>query len=154
MIYNGDGNAVPNEDKRIGHADRDRYADHLAAMVSTGHLKQDEFSERRDKVLEATHLRDLTALTRDLPAVPGPPRPARVRQQVSGGRFHPWLWVSSMAFGLAVITLPAPVMSAEYGGFDHTPLGGAAAIMIILAGVIAFVVGGVALSPDGQQYGQ
>ena len=143
---------VPPEDKRAGNEDRDRYIDHLAASVSTGHLKPWEFDERRDKALQALTHGDLQSLVRDLPAVKQVVK-HKVTYQVmtapSGNiRFSPWRWVTTTVPSLAMVILTGPFMAQAFHGFDNAPLAGAVPTLLIFLGVILTLVFGIGFAPD------
>jgi len=135
---------------RVGHAERDKYVDHLSNMVATGHLKAEEFEERRDTALAATTRSELEKLVLDLPGLPpAPPAPTRdVRYALGFDRHksHPSAWIASMILGLSLI-LGAPVMAHLCGGFDHAPGSGTLPIFMILAGIMTLLVFGVGLAP-------
>lgn len=135
--------------RRAGHADRDRYVEHLANMVATGYLLPAEFEERRDKALTSTTADELCALIRDLPALPSP-KMRKVTYQFAGNeiKFSPFRWVASVALGLAFCVFPGPIMSGAYGGFDHTPLGGGLAVLLIFIGAFMMLGFGAAFCPD------
>lgn len=135
--------------RRAGHADRDRYVEHLANMVATGYLLPAEFEERRDKALTSATADELCALIRDLPALPGP-KMRKVTWQLAGDhiKFSPFRWVAGMLLGLAFIVFPGPIMSEHFGGFDHTPLHGALPVLLIFVGVAMMLASAFAFSPD------
>lgn len=141
---------VPDEQKLVGHADREKCTERLAQAVATGHLTQDVFEQRRDRALVAVKRADLDKLTADLPPEPRPPA-KRYRTQLMGDAypFSPWRWIGSLVAAAALITLPGPVMSAEMGGFHNTPLHGTVAVLLIFAGVLTLFIGGAGFSPVG-----
>ena len=143
---------VPEEKKRAGNADRDRYIDHLASAVSTGHLSEEEFTERRDKALTARIKDDLMVLVKDLPPVPEPERKTHMVQYQLVGTwlFSPWRWGAALILSSALIVLPGPLCAAIYHGFDNAPLQGAMPVLLILAGVFSLLIGGIAWSPDAK----
>lgn len=62
----GAGRAAP-QDMRASHADRDQVVETLRDAAAEGRLAPGELDERVEKALGARTLRDLAALTRDLP---------------------------------------------------------------------------------------
>ncbi len=58
------------KETRIGDRVRNKYIDHLSAMLSDGVLTQEEFSERMDKAATAKWERELKELVADLPDMP------------------------------------------------------------------------------------
>jgi hypothetical protein len=60
---------------RIGDHERELVSAELRAHFTSGRLGMDEFSNRLDQAWSATTLADLVAAVRDLPPVPGHPRP-------------------------------------------------------------------------------
>lgn len=141
--YIGDG-------RRAGNTDRERYTTHLAQMCAEGFLTEDEFRSRRDEALTAVMKDDLRALVRDLPEMPSLPE-RRYKTQVCGDDypFSARRWIATAVIGLTLITLPGPLMSGYWGGWDHTPGDGALAAVLILLGVVTFVIGGITQAPDG-----
>lgn len=141
---------VPDEQKLVGHADREECTERLAQAVATGHLTEREFGQRRDTALEARVQRDLDLLTSDLPPVAKAPE-KRVKIQVAGNAypFSAIRWVGGILLGAATIVLPGPLWAAACGGFDHAPLKGAAPALIIVAGVVVLIVSAIAFAPDG-----
>lgn len=73
---NGRDGVTPDE-MRCAQADRDRCADVLKAAWVEGRLRDDEYEDRRDRVLQALTYGELNALVRDLPtgALPATPAP-------------------------------------------------------------------------------
>lgn len=60
---------LPNDNLRIGDADRQRYFDHLGDMYAGGYLSREEFDERSTKVQDAHTAPELEKLVADLPAM-------------------------------------------------------------------------------------
>ena len=60
---------------RIGDHERELVSAELRAHFTSGRLGMDEFSNRLDQAWSATTMADLVAAVRDLPPVPGHPRP-------------------------------------------------------------------------------
>jgi hypothetical protein len=143
---------VPEERKRAGNADRDRYIDHLASAVSTGHLSEEEFTQRRDKALVATVKNDLMVLVRDLPDLPKQERKTHMVQYQLAGTwlFSPWRWGAALILSSALIVLPGPLCAAIYHGFDNAPGQGIMPVLLILVGVFSLLIGGIAWSPDAK----
>jgi uncharacterized protein DUF1707 len=137
--------AITDREKRIGNMERDQYADYLAFRVSTGHLKPEEFTERRDAALAAVTAGDLVTLTADLPPMPGP-KQHLVTLDWRGRTFSPARWAAAMAADLALIS-GGPILARVFHGLDHAPLEGSLPGMLILAGVIVLLVGGILLAP-------
>ena len=67
---------APSNRIRAGNQDRERVATRVQEAAGEGRLTLAEAEERLSAVYAATHVDELTALTRDLP-VPSPPRPPR-----------------------------------------------------------------------------
>lgn len=61
------------QDMRASHADRDQVVEILRDAAAEGRLTSEELDERVEAALTARTLRDLAALTRDLPAQPANP---------------------------------------------------------------------------------
>lgn len=61
------------QDMRASHADRDLVVEILRDAAAEGRLTSEELDERVEAALTARTLRDLAALTRDLPAQPANP---------------------------------------------------------------------------------
>lgn len=142
---------VSEERKRVGNTDRDRYIDRLSAAISTGHLSEEEFSERRDKALVAVVKQDLRVLVRDLP---GPPEPERtlVTYQLGGSwRFSPWRWGTALILSSAMIVLPGPLCAAAFHGFDHAPGEGLLPVLLIMAGIATLLGFGIGWAPDSKR---
>lgn len=126
---------VSEEGKRVGNTDRDRYIDQLAAAISTGHISEEEFGERRDKALTAVIKSDLQALVNDLPDLPKPKR-TMVTYQVAGDwYFSPVRWGIALVLSSALIVLPGPLMAAS----------------MICAGVALLLGLGIAWAPSGEK---
>jgi hypothetical protein len=64
--------AMTDPDLRVSHAERDQVIAALQRHTAAGRLTLDEFGERVDRALAAVTREDLAAVTRDLPAEPGP----------------------------------------------------------------------------------
>lgn len=141
---------VPEEQKLVGHADREECTERLAQAVATGHLTEREFGQRRDMALEARTQRALDLLTGDLPPVPKPPE-KRVKIQVAGNAypFSAIRWIGGILLGAAMTVLPGPLWAAACGGFGHAPGSGALPLLTIMAGVVVMAVSAIAFSPDG-----
>lgn len=140
---------ISEAERRAGNADRDRYIDHLANAVSTGHLREEEFSERRDKALLAKTKTDLITLVADLPDMPVKEiRTHNVTYQVAGGHFSPWRWGVVLVLSVSAIGLPGPLMAAAFHGFDHAPMSGGLPILLIIAGIVMLLFGGIGWCPD------
>jgi hypothetical protein len=153
-----DGHWIPDEyaepatsEMLVGDQDRDSTVEHLASMVAEGYLTPEEFSTRRDKALTARTRGYLQGLARDLPAASVTEK--RYRTQVAGNAypFSWWRWIGTVSLGVCLIVLPGPIMAAEFGGFDHAPGSGSAAIWPIIIGVLIAFFGGVAFAPDGTE---
>jgi hypothetical protein len=135
-------------DQRVGNSERELYVAHLAAMVSEGFLKDDEFSERRDKALEAVVRADLARLVADLPPVPSASTQVLVQRQVAGEvEFSLRRWVTSIGIGLGLIFAAGPFWAAAAHGLDHTPMDGSIARLGIFLGVITVIVLGLVFAP-------
>jgi hypothetical protein len=141
---------VPEEKKRAGTADRDRYIEQLAAAISTGHISDHEFEERRDKALTAITQGDLRVLVSDLPQLPEPERKTHmVTYQVGGEwRFSPVRWGCALILSSAMIVLPGPLMAAAFHGFDNAPLAGGLPVLMICAGVALLLGLGIGWAPE------
>jgi hypothetical protein len=141
---------VSDEDKRAGNEDRDHYIDRIAAAISTGHITQAEFEERRDEALAAVTKKDLMVLVADLPEIPKPVRKTRmVTYQVAGNcHFSPWRWGSALILSAALIVMPGPLFAAAFHGFDNSPKNGIIPILMIVAGVVILLGLGIGWSPD------
>ena len=74
---------VPEGELRVSDQDRDRTLEVLGQHAAAGRLTLDEHEERASVVLAAKTRDDLTAVTRDLPAVD---EAAPVLQSVAAGR--------------------------------------------------------------------
>ena len=61
---------APAQDMRASHADRDQIVEILRDAAAEGPLTSEELDERAEAALSARTVRDLAALTRDLPAQP------------------------------------------------------------------------------------
>jgi Domain of unknown function (DUF1707) len=69
----GDGSAGgTGPELRASHADRDHAVEILRVAAGDGRLTSDELDQRLEAALTARTYRELTALTADLPAAPGP----------------------------------------------------------------------------------
>lgn len=144
---------VPEADKRAGNADRDRYIDCLATAVSTGHISEQEFSERRDKALTAIKKGELKALVGDLPAIPESKRSTRVVTYQVGGSWHfsPVRWGAALVLSAAMLVLPGPLFAAAFGGFNHAPLEGGLPVFLIMGGVALLLGLGIAWAPSDKE---
>lgn len=144
---------IPEEKKRAGNTDRDRYIDHLATAVSTGHISEEEFSERRDKALAAITKGELQALAGDLPGLPERKRSTHMVTYQVGGSWHfsPVRWGAALVLSAAMLVLPGPLFAAAFGGFNHAPLEGALPVLLILAGVATLLGLGIAWAPCDKQ---
>lgn len=153
VFYTEDGQRIKGQELRAGNEDRDKYIDQLASAVSTGHLKQHEFEERRDKALVAVHNSDLLHLVADLPETPrNPHRTEMVTYQVGGEwRFSPWRWGSALVLSAALIVLPGPLFAAAFHGFDNVGDKGIAPILMIMAGVVLLLGFGIGWAPDSKR---
>lgn len=142
---------VPEERKRAGNADRDRYIDHLATAVSTGHISAQEFAERRDKALAAVTKEELRTLADDLPELPEPKRSTHlVTYQVGGSwYFSPVRWGAALVLSAAMLVLPGPLCAAAWHGFNHAPGQGLLPVLLILGGVATLLGLGIGWAPDG-----
>lgn len=69
----GSAEGASAEDMRASHADRDQVVEALRDAAAEGRLTSEELDERVGAALNARTLRDLAALTRDLPAPPADP---------------------------------------------------------------------------------
>jgi hypothetical protein len=149
--------------KRIGNADRDRYVEHLSAMVADGFLKPEEFEERRDRALLATTKPELEELITDLPALPAvgkdlPKRQVQVRYQMMPDmdgynvRFKAWRWVTGLFAGLGLIIAPGPLFSAASHGLDHAPGSGGLPILLIILGAVILLVAGIGFAPEERRW--
>jgi|SRR5690242_565037 len=99
-------------DVRASDADRERVISELQRHTAAGRLSMDEFSERAAAVYRSRAVRELAALTADLPLEPSPPGAKPFPQTV-------WialvLIAAVMAFlGLAAVTHAGSMM----GGLD------------------------------------
>lgn len=143
---------TPEEKKRVGNTDRDRYIDQLAAAISTGHISEEEFGERRDKALVATIKKDLIILVADLPDLPKPKR-TLVTYQLAGCSWHfsPVRWGAALIISSALLVLPGPLCAAAWHGFDNAPGGGLLPISLILLGVTCLLGFGIGWAPDDKK---
>jgi len=140
--------------RRIGNTDRDATVEHLAERVATGHLTQDEFTERRDQALTARTRRDLDNLTDDIPPLASQhlePQKYKTQLMGYGYPFSMTRWLGSLILAASMIVLPGPIMSAEWGGFDHIPMHGLGAVLTIVGGVVLLIFGGLGFMPDGTE---
>ncbi len=133
--------------KRVGDAERDLYVEHLAGTVSTGHLRQREFEERRDAALAAVTAGDLMKLIADLPPVE-PPAQRMVKLDQRGAKFSPARWAAWMLASLLPVAVPGPVLAGVFGGFGHIPLHGAQCLFLAVCGVVLFICAAIALAPS------
>jgi uncharacterized protein DUF1707 len=69
----GESGAGSEPELRASHQDRERAAEIIRIAAGDGRLTADELDERLEKALTARTTSELTALTADLPAVPGQP---------------------------------------------------------------------------------
>ncbi|WP_017624160.1 DUF1707 SHOCT-like domain-containing protein [Nocardiopsis chromatogenes] len=133
---------------RAADSDRDAVAERLAAALSEGRLKEDEYRERLDAALSAVTLGDLEPLTADLPPA-GAPAPAPraegpVDLAVTGADSAPSLWREqaeawrSWAGGAVIMVGIWGLTSVLAGGFTTfwpiIPLGIWA--LVVIAGMI------------------
>ena len=125
----GDGDLVPPGELRASYADRDRVAEQLRIAAGDGRLDAEELDQRLEKALTARTYAELTALTRDLPAVggtAGPPRELIRIDTGSGSAERSGRWVvprrmevrvrsgsTRLDFTEAVITQPTLEIEAE-----------------------------------------
>lgn len=126
---------------RAGDADRDKVIEQLAGYVASGHLSQEEFTERRDRALKEETQRGLRRFMADLPQEPEPgPRRRRLPDFSHGARrgaFHSVAAVVTLA--IAIIPQNIVVTGSHGIGNAHTgPL--ALGIFCIVAGAIGFIV--------------
>jgi Domain of unknown function (DUF1707) len=63
--------AVPGEELRASHADRDQVVEVLRVAAGDGRLSAEELDDRLERALTARTYAELAALTADLPATPG-----------------------------------------------------------------------------------
>jgi Domain of unknown function (DUF1707) len=82
------GELVPPGELRASYADRDRVAEQLRIAAGDGRLSAEELDERLGLALTARTYAELTALTRDLPAVAGAPGPPRELMRIDTGSGH------------------------------------------------------------------
>ena len=100
-------------DLRVSDVERVAVQERLRRAVADGQLELPEFDERLTGVWAARTRRDLTALTRDLPAepppvVPAPPAPRRVFTDTPGGtamRVLATVWVCAVVVNVVVWVL-------------------------------------------------
>jgi hypothetical protein len=125
----GDGDLVPPGELRASYADRDRVAEQLRIAAGDGRLDAEELDQRLEKALTARTYAELTALTRDLPAVGGTAGPPRELVRIdtgSGSAERSGRWVvprrlevrvrsgsTRLDFTEAVITQPSLEIAAE-----------------------------------------
>jgi Domain of unknown function (DUF1707) len=126
----GDEAAVP--DLRASHEDRDRVVELLRVAAGDGRLTAEELDERLEAALTARTYNQLAALTKDLPAAPGPGGPPPEPKELvridchssSAKREGPWVVPQRMEvrvksgsvtldFTDAVITGPSLLIDAE-----------------------------------------
>ena len=123
------GELVPPGELRASYADRDRVAEQLRIAAGDGRLTAEELDERLELALTARTYAELTALTRDLPAVAGAPGPPRELVRIdcrSGHTERTGRWAvprrmevrvrsgsARLDFTEAVITQPALEIDAE-----------------------------------------
>lgn len=143
---------IPEEKKRVGNTDRDRYIDQLAAAISTGHISEEEFGERRDKALVATIKSDLISLVADLPDLPKPKRTLVTHQLAGSWLFSPWRWGAGLIISSALLVLPGPLCAAAWHGFDNAPGGGLLPVSLILLGVTCLLGFGIGWAPDDKEW--
>lgn len=142
---------VPDEQKLVGHADREKCTERLAQAVATGHLTQAVFEVRRDRALLAVTRADLDRLTGDLPDDRPPALTYRTQVAGNGVPFSPRRWFASIVISVAMIVLPGPVWAAAAHGFNHAPMNGALPIFIIFAGCVLLIVTGIGFMPDSYE---
>ena len=82
------GELVPPGELRASYADRDRVAEQLRIAAGDGRLTADELDQRLEIALTARTYAELTALTRDLPAVGGMAAPPRGLVRIDCGSGH------------------------------------------------------------------
>ncbi len=131
---------APGPDLRIGDAERDATAQRLREHYALGRLTLEEFNERLSAALAAKTERDLSQLTRDLPAAPEPS--SRLPQAVPGGRpdsghargdragrppFLPVFVLVALTFLMVFAWLP---------GFRVFPFPGKLAIVLLVVGLL------------------
>jgi hypothetical protein len=144
---------------RIGDAERDSTLDYLATRVSTGHITQEEFEERKDKALAARTQTDLDYLTADLPPMPARVviKPAATRTVTAqmlrgdGDRkipFSPVKWALSSSFFLALVSLLCPLSAAIWHGLGHSPGDGGLSILLTIMAGVGFIVSIIGFAPD------
>ena len=123
------GELVPPGELRASYADRDRVAEQLRIAAGDGRLTADELDQRLEIALTARTYAELTALTRDLPAVGGMAGPPRELARIdcrSGSAERTGRWVvprrmevrvssgsARLDFTEAVITQPSMEIAAE-----------------------------------------
>jgi DUF1707 SHOCT-like domain len=126
----GDEAAAP--DLRASHEDRDRVVELLRVAAGDGRLTAEELDERLEAALTARTYNQLAALTKDLPAVPGPGGPPPAPKELvridchSGSAKRVGSWVVpqrmevrvtsgsvTLDFTGAVITGPSLLIDAE-----------------------------------------
>lgn len=82
------GELVPPGQLRASYADRDRVAEQLRIAAGDGRLTAEELDQRLERALTARTYAELTALTRDLPAVGGTAGPPRQLIRIDTGSGH------------------------------------------------------------------
>jgi hypothetical protein len=83
------------QDMRASHADRDQVVEILRDAAAEGRLTSGELDERVEAALSGRTLRDLAALTRDLPAQPAKPGTASKDLVKIEKRFGTVEWVGT-----------------------------------------------------------
>lgn len=96
---------------RAADADRERVALALASHTGAGRLTLDEYSERVAAAYSARTMGELSAITRDLPAL-APPRDAGL----TANRSAYSLWGVSAAIAVAVAVAGLGAASVAYAG--------------------------------------
>ncbi|OYO01997.1 DUF1707 SHOCT-like domain-containing protein [Enemella evansiae] len=149
-------------DLRIGDAERDDATQLLQEHLSAGRLDADEFDERVQQALQATHESDLGALFRDLPGRrPGQgmaPAPVQ-RPLVPQSPIPPiawWVGTATLA-AFTLMAMIAPLAAHHPGRYGHhgrgrgpaadqvAQQGGQPVFWVVLGiiGLVALVVAGV-----------
>ena len=133
--------APPDPDLRVADADRERTVELLRAHGAAGRLDVDELEERTAAALTARTGRDLGALTRDLPRLPG--HSARAAGEwaaqvrvfalviaalvvvwLATGAGHPWPLYPALGWGLPLLASrprPARRLATAYVPAHTTP---------------------------------
>lgn len=107
---------MDNPRMRAADVDRELVVSFLQTQVGAGRLSLDEFSERSAAAYRACTMRDLDALTEDLPAPASPAAPRVIH------RPHP-AFVPTVVAGLAVIVLLGAALTMLIGMRDAGPMG-------------------------------